>query len=1154
MKDLSDHINTLEERLQHLNTDHEARITGLAQQVAAAREEGKSQHEEMLRMFAALQSQLHSVQIPRVSPPEGRSQEHARPGSSNTPIHVRDNKGKGILPTPLPMHDLEEEELVQHWPARHAVPQQQFIPYPKLDFPQFSGEDPQGWLESCRQYFDLYQIPRQQWLGVATMHIFGKARVWKQGYFINRPGVTWEEFTDAVCKRFADVGERYAIREFSNHKQTGSIESYQEKFEELRSQLLHYNPRLEEEFFIASYINGLKEELVPFMDISHPATLEDAYSHAKLHDRALTTMQRKSRIISKGAGGGHQSFNAYKPKEYGRAQAQGSTGGTSQQAQEHRRLIEQRRAAGQCFKCGDKYHPGHQCKNKTLFSLAAEDNVLEVYDEDCLREEEDVAGEEEGNNPDSEEKEEVGLSFNALSGENSPQTLQIQGEVGSKKLKILVDTGSTHSFLDFRVAKEVKARIESAAPLTVTVANGHKIMSKLRSPGFTWNMNDRSYKADLRIIRLEGSSVILGIDWLKTYGKVTFDYNNHTVSLDKDGQQLVLKGLAVGTGLKMLTAKEWKRDCQEGICCAIAKIAQIGECEEQVIPESIKEILQQFEDVFEEPKGLPPTRRQDHRIPLQGASQPVNIRPYRYTYEQKNEIERQVKEMLESGIIQPSTSPFASPVLLVKKKDNTWRFCVDYRQLNKLTVKDKYPIPLIDDLLDELGGSAYFSKIDLRAGYHQIRMDPEDVSKTAFRTHAGHYEFLVMPFGLTNAPATFQSIMNEVFADYLRRYVLVFFDDILVYSRNIEDHKAHLSVVLRTLRGQQLYAKRSKCYFGQQRVEYLGYIVTPEGVATDPKKVEAMVTWPTPTSLKGLRGFLGITGYYRRFIKNYRRLSKPLTELFRKDQFKWSSETQTAFENLKEIMTQAPVLAMPDYTRPFVVEVDACGQRIGAVLSQEGRPIAYISKAITQRNIGLSTYEKEFLAILLTVNKWKHYLSPRQFVIKTDHQSLKHLLEQKITTAVQQKGMVKLTKLDYIIHYKAGKKNRSADSLSRRGFEEGTSAAITTVIPSWVAELAASYRGDEKCQQLISKLLLQPDPQSKYTYSQEMLRYKGRIYVGDQGGVQGKIIHELHSSALGAHSGARHTYKRAKQYFYLPGLKQNVEEYTKGCAVCIQNK
>jgi hypothetical protein len=252
---------------------------------------------------------------------------------------------------------------------------------------------------------------------------------------------------------------------------------------------------------------------------------------------------------------------------------------------------------------------------------------------------------------------------------------------------------------------------------------------------------------------------------------------------------------------------------------------------------------------------------------------PVNLKTYRYNPTQKDEIERQVKEMLLHGVIQPSTSPFASPVLLVKKKDGSWRFGVDYRHLNAITVKNKYPLPIVDELLDELHGSRWFSKLDMKSGYHQIRIYPEDEHKTAFRTHRGHWEFKVMPFGLTNAPATFQAAMNSIFEPLLRKSVLIFMDDILVFSQTLQQYKQHLQEVFDILQQNNLLIKASKCSFAQQQVEYLGHIISAEGVATSPDKVHAIKLWSTPENAKQLRSFLGLAGYYRKFIKDYELIS-----------------------------------------------------------------------------------------------------------------------------------------------------------------------------------------------------------------------------------------------------------------------------------------
>lgn len=321
----------------------------------------------------------------------------------------------------------------------------------------------------------------------------------------------------------------------------------------------------------------------------------------------------------------------------------------------------------------------------------------------------------------------------------------------------------------------------------------------------------------------------------------------------------------------------------------------------------LHELLASYSSLFAEPSGLAPARCRSHRIRLRPGTTTVSVRPYRYAHLQKEELERQCVKMLRLGVIRPSSSAFSAPVLLVKKQYGTWRFCVDYRSLNDATIKDKFSIPVVEELLDELRGAKFFTKLDLHSGYHQVLMHPKDIDKTTFRTHQGLLEFLVMPFGLTNAPTTFQALMNDVLQPFLRRFVLVFFDDILIYSPTWTDHLCHVRLVLSTLQDHQLFLKKSKCFFGARSVAYLGHVISESGVAMD-EKVKAMLAWPVPTTVRAVRAFLGLVGCYRRFIRDYGAIAAPLTKLLRKEGFRWSPEAEAAFRALQQALTSAPVL------------------------------------------------------------------------------------------------------------------------------------------------------------------------------------------------------------------------------------------------------
>ncbi|KAL0374355.1 UNVERIFIED_CONTAM: Transposon Ty3-G Gag-Pol polyprotein [Sesamum radiatum] len=714
--------------------------------------------------------------------------------------------------------------------------------------------------------------------------------------------------------------------------------------------------------------------------------------------------------------------------------------------------------------------------------------------------------------------------------EEENEQVEEQGIVNGKEIHILIDSGSTHSFIDEKVAKALGIKTKLTTPMIVSVADGYRMMSKVICPELSWE--------------IQGA-----------HNPVELDFHQLTVTISQKDGKVILRALPQKNGSMLITPDSLSGLLGRKTYNLFGQMLSAETLKDKPMDNPIiSGLLLRFDDIFQEPQSLPPRRAIEHRIELLPDAIPKKQQPYRYAYGQKTEIENIVRGMLKSGIIRKSQSSFASPVLLVKKKDGGWRLCVDYRYLNQLTVKHNFPIPVIDELLDELHGAKYFSKIDLRSGYFQIRMREEDISKTSFITHSGHYEFLVMPFGLCNAPSTFQAMMNQIFEPFLRKFVLVFFDDILIYSKGWTDHLQHLRIVLELLRTHKLYAKKSKCSFAQQQVEYLGHVISVEGVSTDPQKVQCMKNWPAPTTVKALRGFLGLTGYYRKFIKGYGVISKPLTTLLKKDGFLWNEEAEIAFNKLKEVMCTAPVLALPDFTKPFVVETDACGKGIGAVLMQEGRPIAYLSKALAAKNLGLSTYEKEFLALLLSVTKWKHYLQCHHFIIRTDQKSLKHILDQRVDSVLQQKWITKLLGLSYEVQYKKGNENRAADALSRREPDQCQTYGISTQLPLWMQELQTSYEGDTLFQSVLQAKILDPQSHPEYQYESGVLRKGNKLCVGSHGGIRERIIKVMHDSALGGHSGITGTLQRLKMLFYWPTAKEEVQTWVKECETCQRSK
>ncbi|PKU68071.1 RNA-directed DNA polymerase [Dendrobium catenatum] len=565
----------------------------------------------------------------------------------------------------------------------------------------------------------------------------------------------------------------------------------------------------------------------------------------------------------------------------------------------------------------------------------------------------------------------------------------------------------------------------------------------------------------------------------------------------------------------------------------------------QTTHDVILNLIEEFADVFpaEIPAGLPPKRTIQHEIELIPGSILPNRPSYRLRPDEHEQIQKQLEELLSKGFVRPSVSPCAVPSLLVPKKDGSYRLCIDSRAINKITIRYRFPLPRIDDLFDQLHGAKVFSKIDLRSGYHQIRLRAGDEWKTAFKIRDGLYEWTVIPFGLSNAPSTFMRLMNQVFQPFLGKFVVVYFDDILIYSSNLDDHIHHLRLVLQLLREQKLFAHPGKCCFLDSKMEFLGFVISAEGIEADPRKIEAIKNWPTPQTFTDIRRFHGLSSFYRRFIRNFSAIAAPLTELLKSEQFCWTKRAQSSFDQLKEIMTEAPVLALPDFGKVFEVECDASNVGIGAVLSQDKHPVAFFSEKLNETRQKYSTYDKEFYSIVRALHHWSHYLLAKEFILFTDHEALRFLNSQKKLRSRHAAWSEFLAAFNFVIKHKAGSLNQVADALSRCHL-------ILHVMQTKVVGLELlkeNYAEDEDFSNIWIKCQEQP---YKLFHIKEGYLFFGACLCIPRGSLRQAIISECHDGGMMGHFGRDKTLAVIQAKFYWPMLSRDVLRYVKSCSIC----
>lgn len=782
--------------------------------------------------------------------------------------------------------------------------------------------------------------------------------------------------------------------------------------------------------------------------------------------------------------------------------------------------------------------------------------------------------------------------------------IKVVGTIHNTHAICLIDSGASGNFINSKFVEQHSIPLDTnVAAIPITLADGSQRHSLGVVKDTALQLQSFTAAVDLVALPLKGYDIILGMPWLEAVNPV-IDWRNKSITINAtttDANQVISHVISSDCTIQVLSAVELRRNIKKKQVesCYMIMLHRTDEPEQQT--ETINNIdnnsqtepsewtdmrqtlLKQYADVFPDtlPHGLPPSRSIDHRIELKPGSAPTNRPIYRMSPPELDEVKKQIDQLMQAGFIRPSKSPFGAPLLLVKKKDGSMRMCVDYRALNEITIKNSYPLPRIDELFDRLQGAKIFSKIDLRNGYHQIRIHPDDVEKTAFRSRYGHFEFMVLPFGLTNAPATFMHLMQDLFRPFLDKFVLVFIDDILIFSKNLHEHQQHVKQVLDILRDNKLYAKLSKCELIKQQVEFLGHIVDAEGIHMMQDKVEAILKWPAPANKSELQSFLGLVGYYRKFIYMFSEIAAPLTQLLQKEQaYTWTQAQQQAFDTLKERVSKQPVLILPDPKLPysFTVTTDASGFAVGATLSQDHgkglQPIAYLSKKMLPAEKNYPIHEQELLAIIIALKEWRHYLLGTKFTVYTDHNSLKYLQSQPHLSARQVRWTEFLQQFDIDLQYKPGKSNVVADALSRRPDHKVTEPAdtinavecnqVTTRSQSTSIlgvgkqlhdDIVKAYAEDDQCKSVLANPTAYPQYQVK---SGLIIDKANRVLIPSTGNlskiVKEAILFECHDSPLAGHGGVQKTMEQVQRRFTWHQLHKEVKQYVTTCVPCQMNK
>ncbi|RVW15622.1 Retrovirus-related Pol polyprotein from transposon 17.6 [Vitis vinifera] len=955
--------------------------------------------------------------------------------------------------------------------------------------PSFNGEPSaeaaEHWLRRMRRILVGLDIPEERRVGLATYMLVDKADFWWESMkrVYDTEVMTWEEFERIFLgKYFGEVAKHAKRMEFEHLIQgTMSVLEYESRFSELSR-------------FALGMISEEGEKARRFQQGLRPAIRNRL---VPLAIRDYSELVKRALLVEQDIDETNQ-IREQKGERKGKQRMEESSQGPQQRQRTQQRPFMEglpiaRHIAGSTLVSGkfsatvSSVFPASSVSVALLSDATITPNSAGNQDNYTSQ-----TRSSQGSNARGRGRQAAGRVFALTPTEPEEDALLVEGMilVYSTWVRVLFDTGATHSFISTSCANALglkSERVENLLLIESPMGTNSRVNRICKVCVIT--LADRALNVDLRILDMTGYDVILGMDWLAVYRAVIDCHRRRIIFCLPEGFEVCFVG---GKCVSLPFSQSdpcYQYVLRKGSINFLACLRGKEKAQKDIteIP-----VVRKFQDVF--PDELP-------------------VSPYRMVPLELKELKTQLDELLGKGFIRPSTSPWGAPVLFVKKKDGTLRLCIDYRKLNRVTVKNKYPLPRIDDLFDQLKGAKYFSKIDLRTGYHQLRVREDDVSKTAFRTRYGHYEFLVMPFG------------------------------------SLEKHKQHLVTTLGTLRRHQLYGKLDKSEFWLTEVNFLGHVVSEAGIAVDHSKVEAVQEWQRPTNVFEVRSFLGLAGYYRRFVEDFSRIAAPMTRLTRKGvKFDWNEECENAFQELKRKLTTAP----------------------------QGKVVAYASRQLKQHERNYPAHDLELAAVVFALKTWRHYLYGEKFEVYSDHKSLKYIFTQKDLNSRQRRWMETLEDYDFALHYHPGKANVVADALSRKSYgqlsslglrefemyaviedfelcliQEGRGPCLYSISarPMVIQRIVEAQVHDEFLEKVKAQLVAGEIDENWSMYEDGSVRFKGRLCVPKDVELRNELLADAHRAKYTIHPGNTKMYQDLKRQFWWSGMKRDIAQFVANCQI-----